>query len=147
MHYLWLLSWKQVHKQIVTTRIKVSVMVRKVRTISVITLCIVFMLVEVVPIYAYDKAKVDCYIREAEYYTKQAESFDRDAAYYTRQAQRQMKDAEYYSKRGNDSKVKTCMRWAKVASDRAALRIRRAKEARDKARLRMKWAEDEMKRK
>ena len=145
MHFLGLLSWKQVHKQIVTTRIKLSVMVRKVRSISAITLCLVFMVV--VPTYAYDKAKVDCYIREAEYYTKQAESFDRDAVYYTRQAQKQMKDAEYYSKRGNDSKVKTCMRWAKEASDRATFRTRRAKEARYKARLRIKWAEDEMKRK
>ena len=56
-----------------------------------------------------------------------------------------MKNAEYYSKRGNDSKAKNYMRWAKDATDKAAIRTRKAKEARDKAQLRMKWAEDEMK--
>lgn len=51
-----------------------------VRTISTITLCIVFMVVAIVPTYAYDKAKVNHYIHEAVYDTKQAELFDRDAA-------------------------------------------------------------------
>lgn len=83
-----------------------------VRTISTITLCIVFMVVVIVPTYAYDKAKVNHHIHEAEYDTKQAELFDRDAAYYARQAQKHMKDAVYYSKRDNDSKAKICMHWA-----------------------------------
>ena len=143
MHFLWLLSWKKDHKQILTIKINVLVMVR---TISTITLCIVFMVVAIVPTYAYDKAKVNHYIHEAEYDTKQAELFDRDAAYYARQAQKHMKDAVYYSKRDNDSKAKICMHWAKDASDKAALWTIKAKKARDKAQLRMKLAEDEMKR-
>lgn len=99
-----------------------------------------------IPIYGYDEAKVNRYIREAEYYTRQAEGYERDAAHYTRQAQKYIKDAEHFSKNGNDSKAKNYMRWAKEASDKASLRKMKARDSRHKAQLRMKWANEEMKR-
>lgn len=98
-----------------------------------------------VPSYGYDKAKVDRYIREAEYYTRQAESFERDAAYYVKQGLKYMRNAEFYSKKGYDSKAKTYMKWAKDASYKVTYKKRKAEDARNKAQLRLKWANNEMK--
>lgn len=98
-----------------------------------------------IPALAYDEAKVNRYIKEAEYYSKQAENHEREEAYYSRKAQKYFRDAEYYSKHKNDSRARTYMRWGKEAKDKATLHKKRANEARWKAQQRMKWAEDEMK--
>ena len=84
--------------------------------------------------YGYDKTRVDRYIREAEYYTRQAEKFERDAEYYMKQVHKYMKDAEYYSKKGNASKTKTYMKWA---TDKATYRQSKVENVRNNAQLRI----------
>ena len=58
-----------------------------------------------------------------------------------RKAQKHMKVAEYYSKKGNDSKAKTYMRWAKDAADKAESYKRKTDTARDKAQSYIRKAE------